>query len=493
VRIVHVASEVSPWSQTGGLGEVVSGLPPALAAAEPSLSVAVMSPLYRVVRERAAARGARLEETGVELVVAMPAADHAVRVVRLVDEGGDGQGGRVRLFFLDCPPLYDRDGVYGSAAGDHPDNAIRFGFLCRAAIAAAARALGGPVDLFHAHDWPAALVPVYLRRLGGPARSILTVHNLVFQGVFDKSVVPALGLDWSLYHPRALEHFDRANLLKGGLAAAGAVTTVSPSYAGEILTPRFGDSLHGFLQHDAPRPLGIRNGIDPASWDPASDQRIPARFRAEDLAGKERCRAALAAERGLPIAAGELLVGVVSRLTEQKGMDLIAEIVPELHRLGARVVLLGSGDRELEERFRWLGERFREHLSVEIGFQPGMARRVFAGSDAVLMPSRFEPCGLTQMYAMRYGAVPIVNAVGGLRDTVDDPGSERLSRGEGTGFAMTDASAAALHRALERAALLHRGDPDGWRRLVRACMARDFSWREPAGRYLELYRQVVSA
>jgi starch synthase len=492
IRVVHVASEVTPWSQTGGLGEVVSGLPAALAAQDPSLAVAVLTPLYRVVRERAAAAGARLEDTGVELAVALPAADLAVRLVRLVPAGEDARGGaQASTFFLDCPPLYDRDGVYGTAAGDHPDNALRFALLCRAAVAAAHHAVGGPVDLFHVHDWQAALVPLYLRRLGGPARSVQTVHNLVFQGVFDSRVVTDVGLDWSLYTPRCLEHYHRVNFLKGGMAAADLVTTVSPSYAAEILTPRFGHSLDGFLRHDVRRLVGILNGIDRAAWDPAQGEHIAARFRADDLAGKRRCRAALAAERGFRLAEGDLLVGVISRLTPQKGVDRVAELVPELHRLGAKIVLLGSGDGALEAKFARLADRFREQLSVELEFDPALARRILAGSDAVLMPSRFEPCGLTQMYAMRYGAVPIVNPVGGLRDTVEDPGDEALARGEGTGFAMTDPSAAALRRAVVRAAALHRDHPAGWRRLVRACMQRDFSWSAPAARYLDLYRQIL--
>jgi starch synthase len=491
LRVVHVASEVTPWSQTGGLGEVVGGLPQAQAALDPALEIAVVSPLYQVARERAFARGALFEDCGIDIAVALPAADHSARLLRLSAEGRPGEG-RVHHYFLDCPPLYDREGVYGDGDGDHADNAVRFAFLGRAAIAAARHALGAPPDLFHAHDWQAALVPLYLRRLGDTARSVLTVHNLIFQGVFDRQTVNDLGLDWSLYTPHGLEHHGRASLLKGGLAAADVVTTVSPSYAAEILTPRFGCGLNGFLQHDVRRLVGIINGIDQGSWDPARDDLIPARYRAGDLAGKLRCRAALAGERGFRMAGDELLVGVVSRLTEQKGMDLVAELVPELHALGARLVLLGSGDRELEQRFRWLAERFREHLSVEIGFDAALARRILAGSDAVLMPSRFEPCGLTQLYAMRYGAIPIVNPVGGLRDTVADPGDQALADGDGTGFAMTYPSAAALHGALDRAAAMHRHDPAGWRRLIHAAMSRDSSWRTPAAQYVHLYRELTA-
>jgi starch synthase len=482
--ILHVASEVTPWSQTGGLGEVVGSLPAAIAGADPSLRVAVVSPLYRVVRERAAARGARLDDTGLEIAVALPAADHVVRLVRLADDGP------VATFFLDCPPLYDREGIYGGPGGDHPDNWLRFGVLCRAAIAAGPAMLGGPVDLFHAHDWQAALVPLYLRRQRARARSVVTIHNLGFQGVFDDVVVPGLGLDWSLYTSRCLEHHGRANLLKGGMATADRVTTVSPTYAAEIRTPGAGETLDGFLRHDIAGVRGIRNGIDDRSWDPASDPSLPATFDAADRRGKARCRSALVQARGLRIEPRDLLLGMISRLTAQKGADLVANIVPELQRMRARLVLLGSGDPALEERFRWLARHFGHHVSVEIGFDPALARRILAGADAVLMPSRFEPCGLTQLYAMRYGAVPIVNPVGGLRDTVTDPGDHGLSIGQGTGFAMAEPTASGLRAAIARASRLHVS-PTRWGRAVRACMAADFSWRGPAAEYAALYHEVL--
>jgi starch synthase len=485
-----VASEVTPWSQTGGLGEVVGALPEALAArGGGEVEVSVITPLYRATRARADALGARLEDTGIEVAVAFPAADLAARVVRLARPAGT-----VEHFFLDCPPLYDRDGQYGGVNGDYPDNALRFAVLARAALAAAQRVGGGAQpDLYHVHDWHPGLLPLYLQRAGRPAASILTIHNLAFQGSFDKRTVVDLGLDWSAFTPQSMELYDRVSFLKGGLAAADAVTTVSESYAVEILTPRFGEGLHGFLKYDVQEVHGIRNGIDRAAWDPATDRAIAARFSARDLAGKRACRAALAAECNLAPAPGDLLVGMVSRVTEQKGVDLIADLVPELHGLGIRLIVLGSGDPALEQRLVWLAERFSHHLSVVIGFDPPLARRIFAGADCVLMPSRFEPCGLTQMYAMRYGAVPIVNPVGGLRDTVSDPGDDALAEGKGTGFWMEEVSASALRAALRRAAGMCRYQQKGWQRLVEQVMALDFSWDQPADAYLDLYRQVIAA
>ncbi|HEU5058475.1 MAG TPA: glycogen synthase GlgA [Kofleriaceae bacterium] len=487
---MHVASEVTPWSQTGGLGEVVGALPVALAArGGGEVEVSVVTPLYRATRARAAQLGARLEDTGVEVVVAFPAADLAARVIRLVEPPG-----AVDHFFLDCPPLYDRDGQYGSVNGDYPDNALRFAVLARAALAAAQRVDGGGYpDVFHVHDWHPGLLPLYLARAGRPARSIMTIHNLAFQGSFDKRTVVDLGLDWSAFTPQSMELYDRVSFLKGGLAAADAVTTVSPSYAVEILTPRFGAGLHGFLKYDVQKVHGIRNGIDPSTWNPATDRAIAAPFSARDQAGKSACRAALAAERNLAPTPGELLVGMVSRVTEQKGLDLVADLVPELHGLGVRLVILGSGEPALEQRLLWLAERFSHHLSVSIGFDPPLARRIFAGADCILMPSRFEPCGLTQMYAMRYGAVPIVNPVGGLRDTVSDPGDDALAEGKGTGFCMEEVSASALRAALRRAAGMRRYQQRGWQRLVEHVMTRDFSWDEPADAYLDLYREVLAA
>jgi starch synthase len=489
MRIVHVASEVTPWSQTGGLGEVVAALPEALVRRDPDLHVSVVTPLYRTTRARAGQLGATLEDTGIEVAVAFPSADLSARVVRLA-----GPGNGVHQLFLDCPPLYDRDGQYGGVNGDYPDNALRFAFLARAALAATQRLGGGvPPDLFHVHDWHAGLLPVYLQRAGRPAASVMTIHNLAFQGIFDKTTVVDLGLDWSVFTPQAMELYDRVSFLKGGLAAADAVTTVSPTYAVEILTPRFGEGLHGFLKYDVGHVHGIRNGIDQAAWDPASDLQIPARYTASDLSGKRACRAALASQHDLTPAPGELVVGMVSRITEQKGVDLVADLVPELHGLGVRLIVLGTGEAALEHRLLWLAERFSHHLSVTIGFDPPLARRILAGSDCVLMPSRFEPCGLTQMYAMRYGAVPIVNPVGGLRDTVTDPGDDALAEGKGTGFWMEELSPSGLRAALRRAAGMCRYQQKGWRRLVEHCMTRDFSWDEPAAAYLTLYRQVAAA
>jgi starch synthase len=279
------------------------------------------------------------------------------------------------------------------------------------------------------------------------------------------------------------------SLLKGGLAAADVVTTVSPSYAQEILTPQFGEALDGFLRHDVKRLVGIANGIDIDAWNPETDRALPARFSRTSLAGKAECRRALAQELGLSLAEHEPLIAVVARMTGQKGLDLVADLVPELHRVGAKLVVLGSGEPELESRFEWLANTFQQHVAVRIGFDIALSRRIYAGSDLFLMPSRFEPCGLGQLYAMRYGSIPVVHAVGGLRDTVSDPGDDELARGNGTGIQFHAATSSALLAALERAVKLFR-DPRALANARRAAMARDSSWTASARQYVELYRSI---
>lgn len=487
MRIAHIAAEVAPWSQTGGLGDVAGAVPKALARTGHA-QCAVFSPLYRGIHEKAAARGVRLEPTDVSVTVRMAGHDVPVRFARVK------QGDEPPVYFLDVPALYDRDGIYCDRWNrDHHDNHLRFAVLAKTAIEAAPRFLGGLPHIYHAHDWHAGLVPVYLRTHYPSARTgaVYTIHNLAYQGVFPKDFLPALGLDWSVFQPDRMEYFDHINFLKGGVAYADAVTTVSPSYSYEMRTPRFGHGLDGFLRFHARNMRGILNGIDTEIWDPAHDRDISARYDANGLdAGKRACRAALAREFGLHVADNELLLCVISRFTGQKGLDMVAELVPELYRLGAKLIVLGSGEPGLEEWFRYLAKVYSHHVSVDIGFNVSLSRRVYAGADAILVPSRFEPCGLNQMYAMRYGTVPIVHAVGGLRDTVIDPGDQALCRGQGTGFRFEHPTVTGLRWAVGRAAHLFRENPAGWRKIQQAGMHCDWSWNESAHEYLRLYRQV---
>jgi starch synthase len=481
MRVLHVSSEVAPFAQSGGLADVLGGLPPALAQA--GLDVAVMLPLYRGVEARIAAAGGTLDAgTPIRIELGPHAFAAAIRTLRL---------GGVTYAFLDCPPLYDRaGGLYGpTGASEFGDNHLRFGALGKAAVEHGATLLGGGLDVLHAHDWQGSPAAIFARIAGLDAGIVTTIHNLAYRGIFPKQTMVELGIPWSKFTIHDLEFYDQVSFLKGGLAAANVVTTVSPSYAQEIVTPPFGEALDGFLRHDVARLVGIVNGIDTTAWNPATDRALAAPFSAASLEGKAACRRAIAEELGLSLAGDEPLVAVIARMTGQKGLDLVADAIPELHRLGAKLVVLGSGEPALEARFSWLASAFAQHVAVRIGFDTGLSRRIYAGSDLFLMPSRFEPCGLGQLYAMRYGSIPIAHAVGGLRDTVIDPGDEALARGRGTGILFHAASAHTLVAALERGVKLFR-DRDVLAATRRAAMSRDSSWAPSARQYVDLYRSL---
>ncbi len=487
MRIAHVAAEIAPWCGTGGLGEVLAAQP--AAQARLGADVVVYCPYHRAAREELARRGRALRT---EAVVSVEL-DGRLFAGRILELPGDGP----RLLFIDCPELFDRESPYDGPDGRlYDDSPLRFGFFARAVLQTVEQVFGGRPDVLHAHDWQAALVPLLARTRPdlcppGPA-TLLTIHNLSYQGVFDRSWLDRLGLPWDLFHLDGLEFWGRMNLLKGAVATADVVTTVSLRYAREITTLPFGCGLHDFLRQVPRRLTGVVNGIDTDTWDPQTDKQIRSNYTADDPEGKEACREALLAELELPIEPGELLLGVVSRFDRHKGLDLVADLVPELEELGGRLVVLGSGDAGLEQRFRLLSERFGSRLALRLGWDPGLAHRIFAGVDAFAMPSRMEPCGLAQMQAMRYGAVPIVHAVGGLADTVNDPGDEALARGEGRGFRFDWADRVGFRWALGRAARMFREDPGGWRRIMRVGMTADFGWERPAQRYLRLYAEALS-
>jgi starch synthase len=482
MRVVHVSSEVAPFAQSGGLADVLAGLPAAQAEHE-NMRVAVVVPLYRGVTERLAAAGLTLEPgTPIVVVIGPHRFEAALRRVAV---------GRVTYAFVDCAPLYDRGGtLYGPGGpSEFADNHVRFAVLGKAALEHGASLVGGPIEVLHVHDWQGAPAAVYAR-LSDPAISIVTtIHNLAYRGIFPKQVMDELGFPWTIFTVKSIEFWDQVCFLKGGMAMADVVTTVSPTYAKEIVTPERGEALDGFLKWDIRRLVGIVNGIDTQAWDPMTDPALPAPFSAEALAGKAACRAAVAKEMKLPIADDTPLIGVIARMTDQKGLDLVADIAPQLGEIGARLIVLGSGEPTLEGRFQALSRIFPEHIAVRIGFDVGLSRRIYAGSDLFLMPSRFEPCGLGQLYAMRYGALPVVTSVGGLRDTVTDPGDAGLVRGEGTGIRFEPPTAASLAGALRRGVKLFR-DPKALAAARRAAMARDSSWTASARQYTQVYRSL---
>jgi starch synthase len=493
MRVAFVAAEGAPWSRTGGLGEVTGALSAALHApdGEAPLSVALLLPLHRESWRAAALRGVRLRPAGVQAEAWLAGVRHVFTVYR-----ADEPGRPVYLF--DAPALFDRDGIYHDAGyRSWDDNAERFAAFTKAAVAAAPELMGGPVDLFHAHDWQTGLLPAFLRmRRGDPrfarSRSLLTVHNLAHQGVFPKRLMDTLGLPWELFHVDGLEFHDRLGFLKGGLALADWISTVSPRYAREICGAEQGVGLDGLLRARADRLSGLLNGVDAEAWDPSRDVHLPARFDADDLSGKARCRAALLDELGLDAAGpGDPVLAFIGRLTWQKGADLVAALADELVAVGARLVLLGNGEPALERQLAALAARHPRRVAARLGFDLPLSHRIEAGADLFLMPSRFEPCGLNQMYSMAYGTVPVAHRTGGLADTVVDPGRGAEVDPDATGFCFDHADVAGLRWALGRALACLRERPDAWRLLQRRGMRRDWSWGHAAAPYRALYHRIV--
>jgi len=474
MEILFVASEVAPYSKTGGLGDVAEALPRALAAR--GHAVTVVTPLYGSIDPEA--RGLR-------------------RLGASVEVRGEGAGlwlapGKPAIHFLEHDRYFGhRRGLYGEAGADYGDNAQRFAFLARAALALPS-ALALSPRIVHLNDWQTALAAWMLRReyADDPrlteARSVFTIHNLAYQGVFAKEMLVEIGLPWEVFSWEAMEFHDQLNFMKAGLTFADALTTVSPTYAKEILTAEHGYGLDPLLRHRRRDLHGILNGIDVAQWDPARDPHLPARYGPRNLEGKAACKAALQRELGLPVRAEVPLVGMVGRLVEQKGIDLVVAALGGILGMDLQLAVLGSGQAEYEGHFRRAAQERPDRVGVRIGFDEGLAHRIEAGADVFLMPSRYEPCGLNQMYSLRYGTVPVVRAVGGLEDTVED--FDGLRRG--TGFKFRDYDPRALLTALRRAVEVRR-DARAWRGIVERGMAMDFSWDASAARYEELFRAVA--
>jgi len=475
MKILMVASEATPFAKTGGLADVLGGLPPALT--DRGEQVAVVLPAYRENQYPYPRR-----EAYRNLWIPI-GPGYMVDIQQTTNRG-------VTYFFVQCPALYDRDGIYGSAAGNFPDNHLRFAVLSMAAIGVA-RHLFRP-DILHLHDWQAALAPVYIREYfrGDPTflgvKTLLTIHNLGYQGLFGPEVLPQIGLDPSLMNPDQLEFFGRVNFLKGGIAWSHAVSTVSKGYAREIQTPEYGFGLDGFLRQHGPI-TGIVNGVDYDEWNPEHDTHIAQNYSASDLSGKRACKQALLAEYGLAQDNPDRpLLAIISRFAAQKGFDILADAASRLLQEDLNLVVLGSGDLPYESMFRALGQAYPQKVGLRVGYDTGLAHRIEAGADIFLMPSRYEPCGLNQIYSLKYGTVPVVRATGGLDDTIDD----------GTGFKFRDYSGDALFAAV-RVALKAYEDPfpyaDPWVRRMRRGMEKDFSWSASAGEYVDLYRRLVAS
>ena len=476
LRVLSVTSEVFPLVKTGGLADVAGALPAALAREK--VHVRTLVPGYRSVMADFAGAAVVLEYAS---LFGGPARIRAA-TVRGLD-----------LFVLDAPHLYDRDGgPYADRRGqDFADNAFRFAALCRAAADIAwGKATDFVPDVVHCHDWQAGLTPAYLRyaeRPGPP--TVTTVHNMAFQGQFAVTC-DSLGLPWHAWSIDGVEYYGGIGYLKAGLQLADAITTVSPTYAEEIKTPAGGMGLDGLLRHRAQALHGILNGIDDHVWDPAADAHLPAPFDAKHRVARGASRDALRTHFGLAQAGP--LFAVVSRLTWQKGVDLVLDCLPTLLGAGAHLAVLGSGDAALERAFGDAARAHRGRVAVHVGYDEGLAHLMQAGADAVLVPSRFEPCGLTQMCALRYGALPVVSRVGGLADTVIDVGDDAAASRNATGISFLPVDEDGLAAAIRRTIALWSDQPQ-WKRVQARAMTVDVSWKAPAKQYAELYREVAKA
>jgi len=477
MRVVMLASEAHPYAKTGGLADVLAALPPALA--RHGVDVTVCIPGYR------AARRGVVVEPGPRVHAPVSSRMEPCEILRI-------PGAPVRTVLVRADRYFDRDGIYGERGGEYDDNAERFAFFCRAALEWLR--LEEPPDVLHLHDWQAALAAAFLRATAdlypelARVRVVLTIHNLAYQGRFPPSDWHLLNLDAGCFVPDLLEFYGQINYLKAGILFADLVTTVSARYAAEIQTPAFGEGLDGVLRLRRDELRGIQNGIDDAEWNPATDRHLAARYDANDRTGKVRCKAALQAELGLAARPEVPLFAVVSRLAEQKGIDLLLDVLPDvLAATDVQLAVLGSGERRYEDGLRALADGFPGRVALRLAFDEALAHRIEAGGDVFLMPSRFEPGGLNQLYSLRYGTVPVVHATGGLDDTVAefDPKS-----GRGTGFKFSEYTAEGLRGAIDRA-LAVRGTPAAWDRVLRNGMAEDFSWRRVAGEYRRLYEEAL--
>jgi starch synthase len=478
MKIAMIASEVTPLAKTGGLADVIGTLSVALERLGQELCI--VAPAYRSVLQG----GFRLQESAIQLSTAIT--DQQVKATVLETTVGKA----VPLYLIRADQYFDREFLYGAPDGDYPDNFERFVFFSRAALELLRHK---PVDIVHCHDWQAALAVVYLKTQPArysetaAAKTVFTIHNLGFQGVFGPSVWPLLNLDAGYFTPQFLEFYGNVNFLKGALAFADKITTVSPSYAKEIMTVEQGFGLEGVLQQRATDLVGILNGVDYYHWNPWTDPFLAYHYGEHSLTVKRDCKRALQRVVGLPDKSNTPLIAMISRLTSQKGFDLVEEIFDTLMERDVQVVLLGTGEPRFEEFFRDGAERYPGRVAVEIGFNEPLAHQIEAGADFFLMPSLYEPCGLNQMYSLKYGTIPIVRAVGGLKDTVQDYNAASQT---GTGFVFTPYESAAVLAAVDRGLMVYR-DKKAWTALRSRAMAMDFSWDRSARLYSNLYRQLL--
>ena len=487
MRILVATSEAAPLAKTGGLGDVCGALPIELVRA--GHQAAVILPAYRQVRYC----GIPIEPMGIEFIVPVGTKTVAGRLLRT-----ELPGSGVPVYLVQQDQYFDRDQLYRTDGRDYIDNCERFVFFSRA-VMEAVRLLELQVDVIHANDWQTGLVPAYLKIAyrGLPRYEqiacVFTIHNMAYQGQFWHWDMLLTGLDWKYFNWHQMEFYGKLNLLKTGLVFADAITTVSPRYAEQIQSAPLGCGLEGVLQQRRDAVCGILNGIDAERWDPASDPHLEAHYDADTVGqGKPPCKAALQKELGLPPRPEVPLAGLIGRLCDQKGYDLVAEVIAQwAQETDFQWVILGTGEPKYHRLFQSLAERFRHRVAVRLEFSGPLAHRIEAGADMFLMPSRYEPCGLNQLYSLRYGTVPVVRATGGLADTITDTTPQTLSDGTANGFSFQQYSPQALDETLRRACEAYRR-PQVWGQLVSTGMHQDWSWARSAEQYVRLYEKTVA-
>jgi len=479
LHVALVSPEIAPFAKTGGLGDVLGSLPQALA--ELGVRVSLILPAYRSVL-----RGDfPLEDTGVHFTV--PVSDRREEGHLLKMRAGSN----VTAYFIRADRYFDREYLYGTPEGDYPDNAERFVFFCRAVLEVLRL---DPPHILHANDWESALAIAFLKAQPdlypelAATKTILTIHNLGYQGLFWSLDWHLLNLDWSLFTPHYLEFYGKINFLKGGIVFADAITTVSPTYAEEIQTAEQGFGLDGVFRERAANLIGILNGVDYDVWNPETDPLIAKNYSLKNLSGKRMCKIDLQQSFCLSQNPDIPLIGMVSRLTAQKGLDLLEKALDDLLSRNCQLVLLGAGDKSYQDFFSQIPDRYPDRVGVQIGFSESLAHKIIAGGDLLLMPSRYEPGGLTQLYALKYGTIPVVRATGGLKDTVEEFQPET---GRGHGFVFGPYEVWHFLEAIDRA-LIFFHQKDEWTMLIGNAMTADFSWARSARAYLDLYRRLAS-
>lgn len=478
MKILMLSTEIFPLAKTGGLADVVGSLSTALARL--GAQVTLVMPAYRE-----ALKGSRFQKAGREIEVTVGNRRERGQILKTKIPGG------LTAYLIRADRYFDRDGLYGTAHGDYPDNAERFTFFGKAALELARR--WAPVEIIHCHDWQASLVPV-LKKLQSHlwpelhhAKTVLTIHNLAYQGNFPPAAWDLLNLDWHYFSPRYLEFYGNFSFLKGGILFADALTTVSKKYSTEIKTPEYGYGLDGVIRDREKNLYGILNGADYREWNPETDPHIKRNYGVRNLRGKASCKKELQEIFHLPVNGSVPLIGIVSRLVHQKGLDILVEALEELMHQDVQLVVLGTGEERYERPLAALADFYRTRLAIKIGYDNVLAHKIEAGADIFLMPSRYEPCGLNQIYSLKYGTIPIVRATGGLDDTVED---YQPLTGRGNGFKFSAYSGAMLLETVKQATAVY-SHKKAWRHLIANAMACDFSWRKSATEYLALYRRLL--